>query len=166
MTIVKYYHVVLFRAGPSFSLNFIVLTSLVSIEKLTQCDIYQMFNVKARGAEILIYKDIAFQAEEVIADTNGRYVIVIGQLFYLPVILVNVYAPNFDDHNFFTKLFSAIPAHNNYNLIIAGDFNCVLNSTLDRSSARPQALTKSAKVINGFCAQSGLSDIWRFKYPK
>ena len=126
---------------------------------------HSQFNVKARGAAILIHKDIAFQAEEVIADTNGRYVIVIGQLFHLPVILVNVYAPNFDDHNFFAKLFSAIPARNNYNLIIGGDFNCVLNSTLDRSSARPQVLTKSAKVINGFCAQSGLSDIWRFKYP-
>ena len=65
---------------------------------------HSQFNVKARGAAILIHKDIAFQAEEVIADTNGRYAIVIGQLFHLPVILVNVYAPNFDDHNFFAKL--------------------------------------------------------------
>ena len=66
---------------------------------------------------------------------------------------------------FLQNSYSYIPARNNYNLIIGGDFNCVLNSTLDRSSARPKALTKSAKVINGFCAQYGLSDIWRFKYP-
>lgn len=59
------------------------------------------FNVKTRGAAILIHKDIAFQAEEVIADSNGRFVI--GKLFYLPVILVNVYAPNFDDHTYFYK---------------------------------------------------------------
>lgn len=126
---------------------------------------HSQFNVKARGTAILIHKDVAFEAEEVISDSNGRYVIVAGKLFSLPVILVNVYAPNFDDHNFFTNLFSAIPSYNNYNLIIGGDFNCVLNTTLDRSSTKPQSLTKSAKIINDFSIQSGLSDIWRFQNP-
>lgn len=71
------------------------------------------------------------------------------------LILVNIYAPNLDDHNFFTKLFSTIPSYNTYNLIKGGNFNCVLNTTLDRSLCRPQFLTKSTKVINDFCAQSG-----------
>ena len=126
---------------------------------------HSRFNAKARGTAILIHKNVVFQAEDVIADTNGRFIIVTGQLFSLPVILVNIYAPNFDDHVFFRKLFSSIPDRNTYNLIIGGDLNCVLNTTLDRSSNKPQPLSKSAKLINEFCAQAGLSDIWRFKYP-
>lgn len=126
---------------------------------------HSKFDTKARGTAILIHKDITFQAEKVISDPNGRYVIVVGQLFSLPVILVNVYAPNFDDNNFFSKLFSAIPTHNNYHLLIGGDFNCCLSTLLDRSSPRPQPLSKSAKVINDFCIQMGLSDIWRFHHP-
>lgn len=33
-------------------------------------------------------------------DSNGRYVIVTGALYEKQVILVSVYAPNWDDHNF------------------------------------------------------------------
>ncbi len=125
---------------------------------------HSQFNAKARGTAILIHKDIPFQAKEVVTDNNGRYVIVSGQLFASLVIMINIYAPNYDDGNFFDKLFSTIPSDNNYNLIIGGDFNCVLNTTLDRSSNKPQSLTKSARVINGFISQYGVSDIWRFKF--
>ena len=62
---------------------------------------HSQFNAKARGTAILIHKDIPFEAEEVIADKNGRFVIVAGRLFTSLVILVNVYAPNSDDYNFF-----------------------------------------------------------------
>lgn len=71
---------------------------------------HSSFNAKARGTAILIHKDIPFQAKEVIANTNRRFIIVSGHLFTSPVILVNVYAPNFDDSNFFHKLSSMIPA--------------------------------------------------------
>lgn len=125
---------------------------------------HSRFNAKARGTAILILKDIPFQAEEVISDKNGRFVIVVGRLFTSLVILINVYAPNYDDYNFFNKLFSAIPGDNNYKLIIGGDFNCVLSTVLDRSSNKPQPLTKSAKVVNEFIAHNGVSDIWRFKF--
>lgn len=57
-----------------------------------------------------------------------------------------------------------IPADNNYNLIIGGNFNCVLNTELDRSSNEFQLLSKSAKIINNFIVQNGVSDIWRFKF--
>ena len=125
---------------------------------------HSQFNAKARGTAILISKNIPFQVKKVISDAHGRFVIVSGQLFNSLVTLVNVYAPNYDDCNFFTKLFSTIPGEDNYNLIIGGDFNCVLNTVLDRSSTRTQSLTKSAKVINDLMLQNGVSDIWRFKF--
>lgn len=58
---------------------------------------HSKFNAKARGTAILINKNISFHSQEVISDPNGRYVIVVGQLFANPVILVNLYAPNCND---------------------------------------------------------------------
>lgn len=87
-----------------------------------------------------------------------------GLLFASLVIMVNIYAPNFDDYNIFHKLFSMTPSNNNYNLIIGGDFNCVLNTSLDRSSSNTQSLTKSAELIKDFMIKNGVSDIWIFIY--
>lgn len=48
---------------------------------------------------------------------------------------------------------------------MGGDFNLVLDVTLDRSSTKPQNLTKSAEFVNNFMDQCGLSDVWRFQFP-
>ena len=126
---------------------------------------HSKFNAKARGTAILINKNISFHSQEVISDPNGRYVIVVGQLFANPVILVNLYAPNCDDCNFFEKLFLTIPKIDNGYLIIGGDFNLVLDVTLDRSSTNPQSPSRSAGVVSDFMCQCGLSDVWRFQFP-
>lgn len=54
------------------------------------------FNSKARGVAILINKIIKFSSTDVIADKNGRYLIIAGTLMQTEVLLVNVNAPNFD----------------------------------------------------------------------
>ena len=126
---------------------------------------HSKFNAKARGTAILINKNISFRSQEVVSDPNGRYIIVAGQLFANPVILVNLYAPNCNDSNFFEKLFLTIPKIDNGYLIIGGDFNLVLDVTLDRSSTNPQNLTRSAGVVRDFMGRCGLSDVWRFHSP-
>lgn len=68
-----------------------------------------------------------------IADTNG---IVTGTLFRTPVVLVNVYAPNYDDEVFLVGLLSSIPNLDSHHVILGGDFNTCLNLMLDRSSHR------------------------------
>lgn len=126
---------------------------------------HSLFSSRARGVAILIHKDISFNPSDVLADRNGRYIIVSGLLFNTPVILANIYAPNFDDDKFFTKFFSAIPnLHSSY-LIIGGDLNLCLNPQLDRTSQRGAALSKSAKIINSFLNDYAVTDIWRFLNP-
>lgn len=53
---------------------------------------------------ILISKKFKFSATEIIADKNGTYLIVAGTLFQLKVLIVNVYAHNFDDTEFSNRL--------------------------------------------------------------
>lgn len=123
---------------------------------------HSSFNAKGRGTAILIRKGISFTSEKVISDSSGRFVIVTGRLLDKQVIFVNIYAPNFDDSNFFTKVFTSIPPADDYSLIIGGDFNCVLNTLLDRSSSKVIQPSKAATNIKNLCDQFGLVDPWRF----
>lgn len=97
---------------------------------------HSTFTAKARGAAILIHKSIPLIVSEVMADPRGRFVVVKGKLFDTPLILANVYAPNFDDSQFFKNFLSSLPDMHSHHLILGGDFNCTLNPSLDRSSTR------------------------------
>ncbi|KAA0701525.1 LINE-1 reverse transcriptase -like protein [Triplophysa tibetana] len=123
------------------------------------------FNGKSRGVAILIHKSVPFVCSNVIADPNGRFVFVTGQLYSNSVILANVYGPNWDDDNFFQQLFAKLPDMSTHLLIMGGDFNCWLNPVLDRSSTRPRVPSKSSKTILSFMDEFSVSDPWRFLNP-
>lgn len=52
--------------------------------------------VRSRGVAILFRKGTPFTHKTTIADKEGRYLIVIGDLYSLPITLVNIYGPNSD----------------------------------------------------------------------
>lgn len=88
---------------------------------------HSTFSSKARGVAIVIKKNIPFQHIKTISDVNGRFLIVIGKLYSMHVTLVNIYGPNVDDAGFFRKVFDKIPDFANSTLILAGDYNVVLD---------------------------------------
>ena len=98
---------------------------------------HSTFTCKSRGASIIIHKAIPFKVSHTMADPNGRYIFVSGKLYNTPLVLANIYGPNWDDDGFFRKLFSAIPDLESHYLILGGDFNFCLVPTLDRSSKKP-----------------------------
>lgn len=55
---------------------------------------HSKFNTKSRGTAILIHRDVQFVQTNIIPDKDGRFIIVQGHLFNLPVVLACVYAPN------------------------------------------------------------------------
>ena len=106
-----------------------------------------------------------FEESKSIRDKNGRYIIIQGKLFNKPVVLANVYAPNWDDVDFFRNLFSLLPGLDSHELILGGDLNCVLDSVLDCSGSKVTTPNKSASCINTFLQAYGVVDPWRCKYP-
>ena len=123
------------------------------------------FSCKARGTAILIHKSVPFTLSSTKLDKNGRYIIVTGNLYNKPVILANVYAPNWDDEHFFKSFLSSFQDMQSHCLILGGDFNCWLNPSLDRSSMNMKPQTKSAKLIKSFLKEFAMSDVWRFLNP-
>ena len=96
---------------------------------------------------IIINKNIPFITLAIISDSNGRYVIVTGEIYNTPIILANVYVPNFDDERFISSVLASLPNLHTHNLILAGDFNFVIVPVLDRSSNKQHSLSKSAKLL-------------------
>lgn len=125
---------------------------------------HSKFPCRARGAAILINKNVPFVFLNSIEDPNGRFVIITGRLYDLPVVMACVYAPTWDDDHFITSFFSSLPKVDDHYLIIGGDFNLIQNPSLDRSFTNPQALSRSAKVLETYMTSLGLLDPWRAKH--
>lgn len=123
---------------------------------------HSTFQAKARGTAILIHKSVPFICSSVLADPNGRYIIVTGKIHNIPLILANIYAPNWDDCNFFRTFFSKLTDVATHSLILGGDFNCWINPSLDRSSTKAHSLSKSVKLINSLMEEFHISDPWHF----
>ena len=72
----------------------------------------------------------------------------------MPVLLVNVYAPNFEN----------LPSQSDCFLIFGGDLNCAIDPQLDRSKpGSSQSLM--AKALCSFMSSNGYVDPWRFRNP-
>lgn len=76
-----------------------------------------------------------FEELNIIRDKNGRYIIIQGKLFNRLVVLANVYASNWDNADFFNNLLLLLPDLELHDLILGYDLNCVLDPSLDSSSA-------------------------------
>uniref|UniRef100_A0A674MN32 Endonuclease/exonuclease/phosphatase domain-containing protein n=1 Tax=Takifugu rubripes TaxID=31033 RepID=A0A674MN32_TAKRU len=126
---------------------------------------HSRFSERARGAAIIVHKDVAFESSSVVSDPNGRNVIVQGKLQNTPVVLASIYAPTWDDDKFMSKIFSNIPNAADHHIIIGGDFNQVQDLDLDRSSTSQSSLSKATSMLKFHADQLGLSDPWRTMYP-
>uniref|UniRef100_A0AAX7SBX7 Endonuclease/exonuclease/phosphatase domain-containing protein n=1 Tax=Astatotilapia calliptera TaxID=8154 RepID=A0AAX7SBX7_ASTCA len=103
---------------------------------------WSTFTSKARGVAILIRKTTPFIFGSVVTDPDGRFVLVSGSINSFPLVLLNIYAPNFDCPDFFSKIFDLISEYNMSN-IIGGDFNCYFDPVLDRLSTKIALTTRS-----------------------
>ena len=81
------------------------------------------------------------------------------------VTLVNIYGPNVDDAGFFRKTFDKLPDLSNTNLIIAGDFNTILDWHLNRSSKKQSSPSNASITLNSLLSSTNVVDIWRLQNP-
>jgi len=140
-------------------------TAKFSIKAPWMSQVYQSnFSTKTRGVAIIIKKSVPFIHKQTIKDRNGRYLVVCGEINSLSITLVNVYGPNFDDPSFFENVFKIIPDFMHSRVIIAGDYNCVLNARLD-TYPRRTATSKSSGVLSNYMQKLNLIDCWRALHP-
>lgn len=123
-----------------------------------------LFFSNSRGVMILIHKSVPFQISKVVQDTAGCYIIIQGSILNENIILANVYGPNTDCPSFFEKLFLLLSSLSG-KLIIAGDFNCTLSPSLDRTTGTDTTHIQSRIKIWNYIRELNLCDPWRRLYP-
>lgn len=138
--------------------------SLEGIHLLEEFNIFPAhYNTRKRGVMILIKKNIPFVHNTTIKDPEGRFVIINIFINGQPVTIGNIYGPNEDDPSFFYKLFSSLDKIPHCPIILGGDFNKVIDKSIDRTiNSGTMRATEALKMC---MSEFGLCDIWRFKHP-
>lgn len=116
------------------------------------------FYHRATGANIIIQKKILFTASGRISDSQLCYIIVSGHLSNIPVVLVSIYIPNWDDVNFVKKILCC-RILNLYCLILGGDLNCVMDTAMDRSNPKNVPILKISETFAEYMTQTGCVDL-------
>ena len=109
---------------------------------------------------ILIKNNVDFVVHAHQGDNNGRFLILDVTVNSKRISLINIYGPNKDNPEFFQGLFQNLELYDNEEIIMGGDFNCILDSELDRRGENDQSNTESRKVL-----ATWMDDIWRLHHP-
>ena len=117
-----------------------------------------------RGVAILISNAVQFELHKEVRVKEGRYILVKGKLENAVVTLVNVYAPPESNKSIFKNQFDVIALETEGILICGGDFNVVLNHTIDTTSHK-NSKKHLTKFVNASVQEMGLIDIWRELHP-
>ena len=120
---------------------------------------------KKAGVVILFNNNFTFQISKTYSDPEGRFIICDLTLNKNQLTLTNIYAPNNDDSNFFTSVFSHLADFKCDEIIIGGDFNLVLDVEKDKKGGLARTHKKSLEVINSASESLDLIDAWRVLNP-
>ena len=131
-------------------------------------DIYYSHGTRdARGVMILLKNNINIDVIDVSTAANtGRTLYVSVNIYGIEMLLVNIYAPNEDNAEFYENLFKEIGEYNIKNIALGGDFNLVLDVNIDKSGGLPTTNEKARAVVLKHMANLELIDVWRVKNPQ
>ena len=120
----------------------------------------------ARGVAIMFTRNLDFKIQRTSRDMEGRW-LQIEMLFKdLVIQVINVYAPNNDNVEFFQSVFNNVLNTTCDHFIIGGDLNKALNNSLDRKSATQNIqISESVNYINECLDEYSWVDIWRYMHP-
>ena len=118
------------------------------------------YTSEARGVSILFSKQLQVIVHNVETSGEGRFIIIYATLNKKKVLLMNLYAPNADDVEFYARAFEAADKYNPDYHIIGGDFNLAMDSCLDRMGTTHNN-DRAANWVRCHLQSHNLIDVWR-----
>lgn len=99
--------------------------------------------------------------------SNGRIICVETVINGMQLTLCNIYAPSTEDPSSFHEV-NSILGNTQGQVILAGDFNQVLDGALDKStfSGTRTSTPKDRAAIYTLMEDNGLIDVWRLVNPR
>ena len=120
----------------------------------------------ARGVAVLIQRNIKVNVLEVRRDEGGRWILIRLELNGERMLISSIYGPNRDDPEFFVNLFNKIDETGEARKIVGGDFNLILDNSIDRRGEGMHKHENARKTVVNSLEILDLIDIWREKYEE
>ena len=137
-----------------------------TVEKEFGCKAFWSFGTgNARGVGILLAHHLVYNIVKFNYDFDGRLFAIDIDMFNLNFRLINIYAPNHysDRIDFLSSLESYLVTRRH--VVLAGDFNFVMSTSLDKIGGDPKAGTGGATIMKSFLQNYRLTDPFRALYP-
>ena len=99
-------------------------------------------------------------------DILGNYIFVTVTIMDRDFLIVSLYGPNRYDPEFYAELEERINDVGFENIIIGGDWNLVLDYTLDYYNYKHHNNIKAQELVDNLMIKLDLLDIWRELYPE
>ena len=119
----------------------------------------------SRGVAILFNNNFEFKVKRLYKGNDGNSLMVHMVVNQTDYLLVNIYGPNRDDPEFYSNLTQKIKNFDIRNVIIAGDFNLVLDPTRDYCNYKNINNPKGKEMVDTMIDDLDLTDIWRDLNP-
>ena len=128
--------------------------------------IFNSFSSQARGVAIFIKKDNPAKIIDKYCDSDGNIIAVAIIYEEKNILLECLYGPNNDTPEFYNDLvFKKIVDWNPDFSIFAGDFNVVLDPSIDTKNYQHVNNPNAMQALKDQMQQYNLIDIWRELYP-
>lgn len=114
------------------------------------------------GVMTLFRRGLLYEILQSYFDDEGRVLILEIKIEEITYLIVNIYAPNNDQPEFFVEVAKRIESFENRNIIWGGDFNLVLDVLKDRYKSTTNNY-KAKAILEQYINESDLVDIWRAK---
>ena len=123
----------------------------------------------ARGVLIAFREELNYRVDNNV-NNNGRYIVLNVLIDNNPVILVNYYAPNVESEQLklldeLNDIFNSFEIVENTVFIWGGDFNMILDTTLDVDGGFPKLKINSLSKPLSMMSENDLCDIFRVRNP-
>ena len=121
----------------------------------------------ARGVAILIGYRLKKKCKitKIKRDNEGRMILCQMEVENQKYMLGSFYGRNEDKPEQYNMLIEHLPNYDTENIIIGGDFNCVLDNELDCKNRVPSH-EKSVKILKQIIEDTDTVDIWRVRNPE
>ena len=126
----------------------------------------------SKGVAILIPKslDSEIQILTTYSDNSGRIILIDCIIKDNNFILINIYAPTKDKLDeqlkFVNSLKRLIDQYSDKAIILGGDFNTYLDTSVDKMGGRTEQKSLYSENIDNLCQEFSLIDIWRVRHKK
>jgi exonuclease III len=124
-------------------------------------------NGASKGASIFVKKETSFKFLNMKESGDGRKLIINCELENSKFSLIVIYAPNTKTEriNFFNDVKCWMREFDLHTIIMGGDFNTIMDKSLDKKGGRQAELGSSKALNKHICNTFDLVDIWRIKNP-